>query len=68
MEFSPLFSCYEVVHATHVDRQHTHSHFIVNSVSFVDGHKFQMSKKDLEDMKKLNNKLCLEHGLTVCET
>ena len=63
----PLFDGYEVVYATHVDRQHTHSHFVVNSVSFVDGRKFQMSKKDLENMKELNNRLCMEHGLSVCE-
>lgn len=63
----PLFSDFEVVYATHVDKQHIHTHFVVNSVSFADGHKFSMSKKDLEDMKKLNNKLCLKHGLSVCE-
>lgn len=33
----------------------------------MDGHKFQMSKSDLENMKKLNNKLCIEHNLSVCE-
>lgn len=63
----PLFSDFEVVYATHVDKHHTHTHFVVNSVSFADGHKFSMSKKDLEDMKILNNKLCLKHGLSVCE-
>ena len=26
-----------------------------------------MSKIDLENMKRLNNKLCMEHGLSVCE-
>lgn len=62
-----LFSDFEVVYATHVDRKHIHTHFVINSVSFIDGHKFQMAKSDLENMKKLNNKLCLEHGLTVCE-
>ena len=63
-----LFSDFEVVYATHVDRQHIHTHFVVNSVSYLDGHKFQMAKQDLENMKKLNNRLCLEHGLTVCES
>lgn len=66
-ESCPLFSDFEVVYSTHVDKHHIHTHFVVNSVSFLDGHKFSMSKKDLEDMKKLNNKLCLEHGLSVCE-
>lgn len=68
VESCPLFDGYEVVYATHVDRQHTHSHFVVNSVSFVDGHKFQMAKSDLESMKKLSNQLCMEHGLQICKT
>lgn len=32
---------YEVVIGTHTDRAHIHNHIIVNSVSFVDGHKYQ---------------------------
>lgn len=67
VESCSLFTDYEVVYATHVDREHIHTHFVVNSVSFLDGHKFQMTKKDLGEMKQLNNKLCLEHGFTVCE-
>ena len=67
VESCPLFSGFEVLYATHVDKEHIHTHFVVNSVSFMDGHKFQMSKKDLHDMKVLNNKLCLEHGFSVCE-
>lgn len=67
VEQCPLFADFEVVFATHVDKEHVHTHFVVNSVSFIDGHKFQMSKKDLNDMKILNNKLCLEHGFSICE-
>lgn len=67
VESCPLFADFEVLCSTHVDREHIHTHIIVNSVSFIDGHKFQMSKKDLEKMKVLNNKLCLEHGFSVCE-
>lgn len=67
VEQCPLFEGFEVLYCTHVDKEHIHTHFVVNSVSFVDGHKFQMSKKDLEDMKILNNKLCIEHGFSICE-
>ncbi len=63
----PLLSDFEVIYCTHVDKEHIHTHIVVNSVSFMDGHKFQMSKKDLEDMKELSNTLCLKHGLSVCE-
>ena len=67
VEQTPLFSDFEVIYATHVDKDHIHTHFVVNSVSFVDGHKIQISKKNLEDMKILNNKLCMEHGFSICE-
>lgn len=67
VEGCPLFSGFEVVYCTHVDKEHTHSHIVLNSVSFKDGHKFQMSKKDLNDMKILNNKLCIEYGFSICE-
>lgn len=67
VEQCPLFSDFEMVYVTHVDKEHTHSHMVLNSVSFKDGHKFQMSKKDLNDMKILNNKLCMEHGFSICE-
>ncbi len=67
VEQCPLFAGFEVLYCTHVDKKHIHTHFVVNSVSFVDGHKFQMRRKDLHDMKVLNNKLCLEHGFSICE-
>lgn len=63
----PLLSDFEVIYCTHVDRKHIHTHIVINSVSFMDGHKFQMSKNDLDDMKELSNTLCLEHGFSVCE-
>lgn len=67
IESCPLFSDFEVAYCTHVDKSHIHTHFVVNSVSFVDGHKFQMNKKDLENMKTLNNELCMKHGFSICE-
>lgn len=59
---------HEVLIATHIDRGHIHTHFIVNSVNFEDGHKLQWSKnvklneadnvlKQNEELKKQNEKL-----------
>lgn len=31
---------FEVVVATHLDRQHLHNHFVINATSFIDGKKF----------------------------
>ena len=68
VEKSDLFKGFEVLVATHVDRDHIHCHIIVNSVSLADGHKYRHSKKQLNELKKLSDDLCLEHGLKVITT
>ena len=37
---------FEVVVSTHLDRHHLHNHFVINSVSFMDGKKFDNNRKD----------------------
>lgn len=54
------FNGYQVLVATHIDKKHLHNHLVVNSVSFENGYKIQMSKKDLQDLKDYSDKLCLE--------
>ncbi|MDE7138358.1 MAG: relaxase/mobilization nuclease domain-containing protein [Ruminococcus sp.] len=44
-----------------------HTHFILNSVSFEDGHKFQQKSTELQEMKDLSDKICLEHGLSLTQ-
>ncbi len=61
----PQFKGFEVLIATHQDREHVHTHFILNSVSFEDGHKFQQKSTELQEMKDLSDKICLEHGLSL---
>ena len=68
VEKSELFKGFEVLVATHVDKDHIHSHIIVNSVSLADGHKYRHSKKQLNELKKLSDDICLEHGLKVITT
>lgn len=59
------FNGYQVLVATHIDKKHLHNHVIINSVSFENGYKIQMSKKDLQDLKDYSDKLCLEIGASV---
>ncbi|MGL5253993.1 MAG: relaxase/mobilization nuclease domain-containing protein [Brevinema sp.] len=61
------FKGHEVLIATHKDKDHIHSHIIVNSVNYEDGHKLQWSKKDLSQMKEHCNELSKQHGLSVPE-
>ena len=58
---------YEVMVATHVDRDHVHSHFVVNSVSYQDGSKLRQSPKTLLRLRALNDEICQAHGLSVLE-
>ena len=50
VEQSSLFQGYEVCYATHRDREHIHTHMIVNSVSFEDGKKFRYSNRQLQEL------------------
>lgn len=55
----------EVLVATHIDREHIHSHIIVNSVSYEDGHKLRWSKGDLQNLKDRCNEQSRAQGLSV---
>ena len=59
---------FQVVVATHVDKGHTHNHFIVNSVSFIDGKKYNGCKTTYRQIRSVSDKLCREHGLSVVES
>ena len=59
------FNGFQVLVATHIDKNHLHNHLVINSVSFENGYKIQMSKKDLQYIKDYSDKLCLEIGASV---
>jgi len=61
------FARYEVLIATHIDRDHLHNHLIINSVSFVDGRKYIGTRDSLINLKDKSDGLCREHGLSVIE-
>ena len=59
---------YQVVVATHLDKEnHLHNHFVVNTVSFVDGIRYHRTGKDYHDMQVASDNLCREYGLSVIE-
>jgi hypothetical protein len=60
-----LFPEYEVVVATHMDTDHLHNHLVVNSVSFQNGKKLHQSAEDLQQNRKVNDEICLAHGLSI---
>ena len=62
-----FFSGHQYVIGVHQDKDHLHGHIVVNSVSYIDGHKLHQTKHDLEGQKNFTNNLCRERGLTVAE-
>lgn len=61
------FDGFEVLVATHIDKDHIHSHIIVNSVSAEDGHKLQSTPQDLARLKARSNEQSRQQGLHVPE-
>ena len=57
----------EVLVCTHVDREHVHSHCVINSVNFETGKKLHMAKEQLQELMRRNDAICLEMGLPVFE-
>ena len=58
---------FQVVVCTHLDKDHPHNHFVVNSVSWVDGKKFDNNRKDYELFSSLSDDLARKYGLSVIE-
>lgn len=44
-----------------------HAHFVVNSVSFIDGKKLHFAKSDLENFKNLNDKIAKKYNLKIID-
>ena len=56
---------FQVVVSTHLNTNHIHNHFVLNSVSFKDGKRFNNTKKDYALMRKKSDELCEEYNLNV---
>ena len=50
----------EVLVCTHVDREHIHSHCIINSVNFETGKKVHMADEQIQELRARNDQICEE--------
>ena len=53
----------EVLVCTHIDREHIHSHCIINSVNFETGRKVHMADEQIQELRIRNDEICEELGL-----
>lgn len=58
---------FQVVVSTHVSGKCIHNHFVVNSVSFVDGKKYYANRTTYAELRRLSNAICSEYGLRTLE-
>ncbi|MBR2131027.1 MAG: relaxase/mobilization nuclease domain-containing protein, partial [Oscillospiraceae bacterium] len=57
------FGGHEVLVCTHTDREHIHSHCIINSVSFDTGKKLHIAKEQLQELRQRNDEVCMQFSL-----
>ena len=53
----------EILVCTHTDREHIHSHCIINSVNFETGRKVHMADEQIQELRIRNDQICEELGL-----
>lgn len=58
---------FEVVVSTHLDKHHLHNHFVLNSVSFMDGKRYYDNKATYALMRQASDRLCKEYSLSVIQ-
>ena len=58
---------FQVLVATHLDKNHLHNHFVINSVSYADGKKYNDCTRTYYQMREASDRLCREYGLTVIQ-
>lgn len=65
LKLAEYYEGYEVLVCTHTDREHIHSHFLINSVNFDTGRKLHIAKEQLQELRQRNDMVCKEFSLPV---
>lgn len=56
---------YEIVVTTHLNTDNLHNHFVINSVSFKTGRKFENHISDHYKLREISDAVCMEYGKSV---
>ena len=62
-QLAGYFEGCEVLVCTHTDREHIHSHCIINSVNFETGRKVHRADEQIQELRVCNDQICEELGL-----
>ena len=56
---------FQVLVATHMNTDNLHNHFVINSVSYVDGKKYEQRRSQYAEFRAASDKLCREYCFNV---
>lgn len=65
LELTDELKGYEILVATHIDKGHIHSHFVINSVNADTGYKYHPNKNEIKRLRQASDELCLKYGLNI---
>lgn len=54
---------YQILFAVHEDKPHRHVHFVMNTVSFQDGHKYAGKKEDYYSFQRYLQRILADYGI-----
>lgn len=63
----PFLKGFQIAYAVHTDKDHLHTHFVINTVNSETGLKWKQSTKELQAMKDFSDELCRKRGLLITE-
>lgn len=58
---------FQVIVTTHLNTNHIHNHYVLNSVSFKDGLKYYSNRTNTARLRHISDEICREYGLSVLE-
>lgn len=61
------FKGFQIAYAVHTDRDHLHTHFVVNTVNKETGVKWKQSAEQLQMMKDYSDQICKKYGLIITQ-
>jgi len=62
-----FFKGFQVDYAVHIDKDHLHTHFVVNTVNADTGLKWKQSAEQLQFLKDYSDDLCRKRGLIITQ-
>lgn len=63
----PAFNGYQVAYAVHTDKDHLHTHYVINTVNAETGKKWRQSREELQELKDYSDNICRKYGLIITQ-